>query len=243
MRSVHSSSLRLILYCLVPTGLLATATPVSAEWFADLYGGGAYTVRSDLTLVIGSPSGPADHVFHEVKWNRSAVLGARAGYWFAPRFGIGLDIFHFNANIPAQTVQTTIQGATAPATLQAMEFSTTAFAFDVLRFRYPLEVNAEFPGGRLQPYAALGPALFRTRVRNTGNSELTTARVTDTALGYKAGAGLSWQLTKRAALFGEYRYTHFRAEPVLRGTITSARVPMRSDIDTHHLLGGVSFSF
>src|SRR4051812_44100061 len=92
--------------------LFAVATPVSAEWFADLYGGVAYTPRSDITLVVGSPAGPADHTFHDVEWEKSEVFGARAGYWFdaAPWYGIGLDVFRFDANVPTQTVDVTISG-------------------------------------------------------------------------------------------------------------------------------------
>jgi len=225
--------------------LFAMSTPVSAEWFADLYAGAAHTPRSDVTLVINTPSGRADHTFHDLKWNNSEVLGARAGYWFGavPWYGIGLDAFHFNANLPAQTISTTIGSATAPATLQAIDFSITVIALDVVRLRYPFLISTEYPQGRLRPYVTAGPALFKTRVTNRGNGELSTRSVNDSSWGYKVGAGLSWQLTGAAAIFGEYRFTHVRADPVLDGTITGARVPMPFDLDTHHLLAGVSFSF
>jgi opacity protein-like surface antigen len=225
--------------------LFAVAMPASAEWFADLYAGSAYTPRSDVTLIINTPDGREDHTFHDLKWNTSAVFGGRAGYWFgtAPWYGVGLDVFRFDANLPTQTVSTTIGSATAPATLQAIDFSITAVALDVVRLRYPFLANSEFPQGRLRPYVTAGPALFKTRVTNRGNGELTTQPANDSSWGYKLGAGLSWQLTKVAAIFGEYRYTHVHAEPVLQGTITGARVPMPFDLNTHHLLAGVSFSF
>jgi opacity protein-like surface antigen len=225
--------------------LFAVATPASAEWFADLYGGAAHTPRSDVTLVIRTPGGQADHTFHDLKWDRSGVFGARGGYWFdtTPWYGIGLDVFRFNANIPAQTVDTTISGVRAPATLQAIDFSIAAIAFDVVRLRYPLLISTEYPGGRLRPYATAGPALFKVRVTNKANGELSNRPATDSSWGYKVGAGLSWQLARNAAIFGEYRYTHFHAEPVLDGTITGARVPMPFDLDTHHLVAGVSLLF
>jgi opacity protein-like surface antigen len=50
-------------------------------------------------------------------------------------------------------------------------------------------------------------------------------------------------VTKDVALFGEYRYTHFHAEPLLTGTITGARVPLKFDLDTHHVVAGLSFRF
>jgi opacity protein-like surface antigen len=227
---------------LVAWMLLVVTTPASAEWFADLYGGASHTPRSDVVLVV-RPS--ADHTFHDLKWNPSGTLGARAGYWFdaAPWYGIGLDVFHFDANLPTQTVDTTISGVTAPATLQAIDFSVNVIAFDLVRLRASLMADAQYPQGRLQPYVTAGPALFKTRVTNKGNGELSTRAVNDTSWGYKVGAGLAWQLSKAAALFGEYRYTHVRAEPTLDGTITGARIPMRLDLDTHHLVGGVSFRF
>ena len=225
--------------------LLATASPVSAEWFADLYAGAAYTSNSDVTLVVNPPSGPADHTFHDVKWDNSAVFGGRVGYWFetTPWFGVGLDVFHFDSNIPSQTVSTTILGATAPATLQEIDFSIIAIAFDVVRLRVPLQVSPEFPNGRLQPYATAGPAMFRTRAKNIGNAQLSTATATDSSWGIKVGAGLTWQLTKQVAVFGEYRFTHFRPEPVFNSASSSLQVPLQTDLNTHHLLGGVSFQF
>jgi opacity protein-like surface antigen len=225
--------------------LFSVATPASAEWFADLYGGGAYTPRSDVTLVVRPPGMVADHTFHDVKWDPSITYGARAGVWFeaVPWYGIGLDVFRFNANIPTQTVDTTILGATAPATLQAINVSVNVVAFDIVRLRYPFLASPEYPKGRFRPYVTAGPAIFRVRATNIGNGELTTQPGTDSSTGYKAGAGLSWQLTKGAAIFGEYRYTHVHTEPVLQGAITGLRVPLQFDLNTHHVVAGVSFSF
>ncbi|TLY39969.1 MAG: porin family protein [Nitrospirae bacterium] len=241
----HRSLHRLILGLVGLAWFLMTAPPAAAEWFADLYGGAAGTERSDVTLVVNPPSGPANHTFHNVKWDISATVGGRAGYWFErfPWYGIGLDVFHFNADIPTQTVSLTIPGATVPATLQEIDFSITAIAFDVIRLRLPLRVSPEFPKGQLQPYLTVGPALFLTRATNKTNAELTTQTATDTSLGVKVGAGASWQLFEHVAVFGEYRFTHFRAEPVLNSALSSLRVPLQSDLNTHHLLAGISWRF
>src|SRR5690349_9358291 len=143
--------------------LFAAAGPARAEWFADLYGGAAYTPRSDIVMVIGSPTGPADHTFHDVEWDQSGVLGARAGYWFdsIPWYGVGLDFFRFNADVPTQTVNLTISGATAPATLRTIDFSADVIAFDVVRVRYRFLDSPGYAKGRAQAYATAGPALFR----------------------------------------------------------------------------------
>jgi len=225
--------------------LLLAAGAARAEGFADLYGGTAYSPRSDMVFVIGSPSGPADHTFHGVEWDRSSMYGARAGWWLdaAPWYGIGLDVFRFDANVPMQTVDTTIFGTTAPATLQKIDVSVLAVALDLVRLRYPFFADAEYPHGRLQPYLTAGPAFFRVTMTNKGNGELTTDSATDTVLGYKVGGGVSLRLTKQFGLFGEFRYTHFHAEPALRGTITGAGVPVKFDLNTRHLLAGASFAF
>ena len=227
----------------VLTFLLAAA-PARAEWTADLYGGGSHTPRSDFTMVIGSPSGPADHTFRDVKWDPSIEYGARGGYWLesVPWLGFAVDVFRFDANVPTQSVDFTIAGAPDHGTLQAIDFSILAIGLDA-RARMRLMSSFEYPRGRLQPYVTAGPALFRVKVTNRANSELTTEPATDTALGYKVGAGVSWQIGRNAAIFGEYRYTHFHAEPDLHGNITGARVPLLFDLDTHHLVAGASFSF
>src|SRR5262249_1525407 len=240
--SKGNTTRRLVMACFP---LLAAASDARAEWFADLYGGIAYTPRSDILMVIGSPTGPADHTFHDVEWDQSGVFGARAGYWFdsLPWYGVGLDFFRFKADVPTQTVNLTISGATAPATLKAIDFSADVIAFDLVRVRYGFLASPGYANGRAQAYATAGPAVFRIKVTNRENGERTNEPATDTTTGYKVGTGLSWQLTTAAALFGEYRFTHVHSEPVLTGTITGAHVPTKFDLDTHHVVAGVSFRF
>ena len=214
------------------------AAPAFAGWFGDLYAGAAYTRRSDVTLVVRPPGLDFDHTFQEVKWDSSPEFGARLGYWFdaLPWYGVGIDVFHFNADIPMQTVDSNIMGiGPTPATLQKIDISTTGFGLDLVRLRYR--------GERWEPYATAGAALFRVRAQNVGNGELTSDAATDRAWGVKLGAGLSWKMSRDVALFGEYRFTHVTAEPTLKGTITGASVPMHFDLNTHHVVAGVSLSF
>ncbi len=224
--------MRLLLFA----GLCLAAAAARAEPQIELYAGAAHTPKSNMTLVVNTPGGNADHEFHNVKWKNSLELGGRAGYWFAaaPWYGVGLDLAHFDADIPGQTVDTTIQGTTAPTALGAIDISVLMLGFDVVRLRYQ---------GTLTPYFSAGPALFRIKATNRGNGELTSKSGTDNAIGYKIGAGLSWTLRKDLALFGEFRYTHVKAEPVLEGALTGAGIPLRFDLNTHHLVAGVTFGF
>jgi len=216
---------------------LLTAATAHAEWTADVYAGGAHTPRSNMTLLVNTAfSGQADHEFHNVRWENSLELGARASWWLpsAPWYGVGVEFFHFDADIPSQTVDTTIRGTTAPATLGEIDVSVMTLAFDLVRLRYR---------GALQPYFNAGPALFRVKVTNKGNSELTNKPATDTAWGYLLGAGVAWPFAKNAALFSEFRYSHVKAEPVLESTLSPASIPLRFDLNTQHLIVGLNYAF
>src|SRR4051812_15166182 len=152
--------------------LCALATPARAEWDLGLYAGGSHTPKSDVTMVVGSASGPADHTFRDVKWDRSAEFGMRGGYWFG-WYGVGLDVFRFDADIPAQSVNVTIQGSTSPVTLQAIDVAVTAVALDLLRLRYRAFVTESRPNGLLQPYVTAGPPPFSTPPPKHGKGERT----------------------------------------------------------------------
>jgi opacity protein-like surface antigen len=66
-------------------------------------------------------------------------------------------------------------------------------------------------------------------------------------LGVKVGAGLSWQLHRHVALFGEYRFTHFSPEietgGVVVGPVETGDLEIETDVNTHHVLAGLSFRF
>lgn len=89
---------------------------------------------------------------------------------------------------------------------------TTAIGFD-LTLRWPALSAHESSAIPLQPYVSVGPALLVARPddsgwNNTGVfSRPTTLRsdTTSMSLGMKSALGLTWQLTKDASLFGEYR--------------------------------------
>ena len=87
---------------LIPWLLLvwaSTVAPASAEWFGDLYLGGALTGTQDID---------ADVVrFRNVRFDTSLAVGGRGGYWFEDfdYLGLALDVVHFRPDVGAQTVQ------------------------------------------------------------------------------------------------------------------------------------------
>src|SRR5438128_8390699 len=89
-----------ILTCLV------VAAPASAEWFADLYVGGAFTEKHDVDT--NFPATGAQVTTLDVTFDKSFAGGIRGGYWLpfdlGPlNFGVGLDISHFAPNVGRKT--------------------------------------------------------------------------------------------------------------------------------------------
>jgi len=216
--------------------VLAAATPARAEWQADLYGGVAYARRSEMALNVQGSTGSADHTFHDVKWEPSLEAGVRANYWLpaAPAYGVGLDFFLFRSDIRNQSVEATVRGVRAKGAIGAIDMTVGVLALDLVRLRHRGD-------GRLSPYASAGPAFFLIRAKNKGNPEMDGGTVTDTSLGYKLAAGTSWRLAKQRSLFLEYRYTHVFAELYFASAVSPQRFPLRFDLNTHHVVAGMTF--
>lgn len=212
---------------------------VRAEWYADIYGGGAFTTKHNVESALPGFTVTA----HEVKFDTSGTVGGRAGVWLdrIPWLGVGLDVFHFDPTIGGgQTVEITAPGLNATTTIQTINVSVLGLGFDVLRLRLPLLQGDEFPHGRLQPYVTAGPALFWTRAKDTTNlGPPANQSNTDMSVGVKVAAGTSYQLTPLIGLFGEYRFTHFEAQHEFTGLVQQ----LSETFNTHHLIGGLSFRF
>lgn len=217
--------------------------PVSAEWFADVFGGISLTKSHDLRL---DDSGIGRGTFEDVEFDRSWSWGGRAGRYFdaVPFLGVGVDFFRFYPDIGPQSVRLrgcffpggcgTGQGGTG-----SFDVETTALSVDLL-LRLPLFRSADAPGGRIQPYLAAGPPLYITtitprRTRNFRNHDSDT----DLSFGYKLAAGLAVHVYKSLAVFGEYRFTHVSPEVELRDANLN-RTTLRTDLDTHSALFGLS---
>jgi opacity protein-like surface antigen len=86
----------------------------------------------------------------------------------------------------------------------------------------------------------VGPPLFITTItpRHTRTFRNHDSG-TDYAVGFKAAAGVAVQVYKNLALFGEYRFTHVSPEVELRDANLN-RTTLRTDLDTHSVLFGIS---
>jgi len=210
-------------------GLVVDTPRTSAEWFADLYVGGAFTQSDNVTLRTPSPSGKVKARFEDAEFDSSFTLGGRFGRWLDtfPAFGLALDAFGYDASIESQRTFVVTPGGNVSVRLRERDVSITAVSFDLMG-RLPLLTTANFPHGRLQPYVSIGPALF------IADPDRAAA---DVSLGVKAGGGVAWQMSKELAFFGEYRVTHFRPE------FEGHNEKLKTDIDTAHALGGLSIRF
>ncbi|HKC97561.1 MAG TPA: outer membrane beta-barrel protein [Methylomirabilota bacterium] len=220
---------------------LAAATPASAEWFADLYLGGAFTEKHDVE----ANSQLSRVTSLDVSFDKSFTGGVRGGYWFpfelGPiNFGVGMDLSHFRPDIGRQT-RTFCSSFCTSGVFDDMDLSVWTIGFDAM-FRFPLLKSAQFPMGQLQPYITVGPAIFVAHADDNNNFSPSNQSNDDTSVGVKVGAGVAWHFTKVIAMFGEYRYTHFSPEFTF---VDNARgiTDVNTSINTHYVLVGVSFRF
>jgi opacity protein-like surface antigen len=224
-----------------------------AEGFFDIYAGAAFPqdgnvrVKADDAFWNAPRSAvpPGAQYTSDVEWETSPSFGLRGGYWFefedfAPSFlGIGLDLSYYRA-------------------FEKDDFASLDMWFlpitPLLMLRIPLGYSEEFPGGRVQPYAAVGPG-FTLAAAHAELSDLSsTGNVLDDFndatldVGLDVRAGLAVQLSHSFALFGEYRYTYikpnFKDEVDDTGAVDfDTRFDIDPKVATHHLVIGASFRF
>jgi len=221
------------LFLLVVCSLLLFPTFARAEWFLDFYAGRAMPKDTDVDASIASSGlGFVTITSHSqrVDFDPSFTFGSRFGYWLDafPYVGFSLDLSYFEAedeNVDINAI---------PLSLMLM-------------LRWPLFKNEKLPYGRIQPYGAIGPSLFFYHARADFRPSL-PGRISsyDVDIGIDMRAGLSWQLHKHWAIFGEYRYTDIKVDftntDFLFG-FAGSQESINTHSNTNHLLAGVSYRF
>ena len=91
--------------------------------------------------------------------------------------------------------------------------------------------------GRVKPYASLGPRVY-TQAEEPTALAVPLRETDDFAKGIGVGAGLSWHLTDRLELFGEYQFLNMGG----RGAQSEGTLGRR-DLETPGLKGGFSIRF
>jgi opacity protein-like surface antigen len=181
-----------------------------------------------------------------LKPSNSTIYGVRAGHWF-DWFGIAVDVATLDPDVKRQTIRATgnLRFDEEVFGEQVTIDPGQAVSVDIPRVTVPTTATAaalamvRVPGGSVEPYAFAGPVYL----------------VTDSDLGgdwgLRAGGGIRLPLSRRVALFGEYRYTAVDAEAFvgrIRGSMqgvegSTGRIRAAVDIRNHSAIGGVSFSF
>jgi len=71
--------------------------PAGAEWFADLYGGAAFTESTHISLD-GKLDGMAVAAYRRCELRHIVLVGRPVRYWFESLklFGLGLDASYFD---------------------------------------------------------------------------------------------------------------------------------------------------
>jgi opacity protein-like surface antigen len=233
-------SVAITIFMLAALGV--AAAPAHAEWAIDLYGGVSWTKSADVDVSGRDSNGlSVNSTFSNVEVDPGFTAGARVGYWFefAPFLGLGLDAFYFSLPVPAQTVAATgaFSGSllgkpitfTPSGDVRIPEIDLPSAGFSPhIMLRWPLLTSENAPKGRLQPYIGAGPAWAFT----VESDELALI------LGGLVRAGVAVQVFSHLALFAEYRYSFFPGFELQDRGLT-----FKTDLNTHHVVGGLSFRF
>ena len=219
--------------------LTAALSNASAEGFVDLYAGWSTTRDSQVTLVATPSFGQSVSTSEHADYGRSTVAGVRFGRWFAqyPWLGTALDLSSFGAD-----------GRDGQG--QAVNADVVALSW-LLMARTSLLPSEAFLNGRIQPYLAVGPGLFHTKL-SVDFSPALNQRISDSSLdfGWDIRTGIAWQF-RSMALFAEYRFT--RVSPEYKETNATVfpftGIPtgtqtvrtMETSLDTQQLIVGIRF--
>jgi hypothetical protein len=190
------------------------ARPAGAEWFIDLYGGGAFTEDVDVTIRNDV------RVDDQVKLDDELTGGGRVGFWLTGVrwLGVALDVSYFAPSGKSDRVETRLE--VVPITPLVM-------------FRFPLATTPQFPYGRVQPYLGAGVGFFVTQVKVDAPALGERRSDSQVEVGGDGRAGIAFMITPGIGLFTEGRYTFFRTNPGGGST--------EFDVETFHALAGLTF--
>lgn len=223
-------------------------SPAAAEGFLDLRLGAAFPQDDTVRLQASGGGFVLPPSSRPVEFDSSLAAGLRGGYWFegdARWVGIGMDLSYFSAHQSNNE--------------KALDIYVLPVS-PLLMLRVPIAFDDDdFPGGRVQPYAAIGPAftstIARVDVNKVANEFGLGALVEDDTdfydfdfdVGLDVRGGIAVPIAPWIALFTEYRYTNvdLQYEDSVDVTIggVDADVDLDVDLDTHHWTFGVSFRF
>ncbi len=256
---------------LVPAMAWAQAkTPTSKvasepSFFVEIYtGGGAGMNSSDI---LRSVSAPGLNINTDLPGGIDIYVqgGMKFGYWFTPYgtyaaswysdwmkyIGFITDISYHKLSFGNQTGTWNIPGANGTLSFDGNGgLATWAFMF---AGRYGFFQDSEVPFGRLQPYIAVGPAIFFSSQRPSININAPGGAVfgiqpgfkDSTNVGLAAELGARYMITKAISVDASFKYRYFSPSYNYGGFIGATPVTMNSKPDFNLFSGqlGVAYHF
>ncbi len=191
-----------------------------AEGFFDVYLGGSFT--DDATTRV-STMGPATTQFED-----SVIGGLRGGGWIRswPWLGFAGEISYFRPDADS---------ALGAADIHVIPISA------LVMLRVPIFRSDDLPGGRLQPYVGVGPAVFISVIRVPDFFVIEDFIGVDASVGSDVHVGMKVQILSWLAVFAEYRHTRFDAN--WDDKLTGGNAKIRTKLATNHFQMGLGFHF
>jgi lipid A oxidase len=205
---------------------LLAASPALAEVELGFYLGSQSAPHSGVTITGDSVVPDSDFTagWDGRSFENPLYYGLRATWWRNERFGLGLDFTHAKVYADDETL--------AETGFEHFEFSD---GINILTFNVYRRWDQALGG--LTPYVGGGIGLSIPHVELTdGGSETFGYQVTGPAVAWIAG--ISYPISDRFSVFGEYKGTYSMNEAELTGGGT-----LETDIITNALNLGVSFNF
>jgi len=214
---------------IVLVAVIAFLVSVASAWGAaevSLYGGASSTRDAEARVAVSDETAT-----ERLNLDSAAVFGGRVTYWF-PSYSLGI--------------------ALDASTFKPSEFVRGTFVTPLLLVRYEAK---QYRSARL--YAGAGPSLAHSRAKLPVEDEADVTICCETIvlsdkfysqtidLGVKAVAGLSVPIVAgrygALRLFGEYQFTHVR--PSFEASVFETRTSLQADVNTHHVVGGLSYEW
>ena len=216
--------------CIISSILSFAAVEASAEKFLDLYGGTNSTSKDNVKVNQQYLFSVPRSEIQNLNFDDSITIGGRFGKWLDqyPNFGIAGDISYFQLED------------------ENAEFNVLPISL-LFMMRFPLLPSENAPNGRLQPYFAAGPGLFFTDFEvELLDSYGQKVDEGSADLGLDLRSGIYWLIKENFGLFLEFRYTtvdvDYDSEDNWWPSIFY-NVDVSADLQTTHLLGGLTFRY
>lgn len=165
-----------------------------------------------------------------IELKNTLLYGGRVGYFLPALKWLGLETEAFNSTPDIKQHSYILQTSGGTGTLtRGLHMRVTAWAFNLV-LRDPGRIIDE----HIEPYLAIGPALYFAETSTGSRSS------SDTAVGFNLALGARWFMTSTLAFFAEYKFNSatFQFDNAL-----APGAGLRGDYMAQNLVGGLTVHF